>query len=196
MQQRTARIMKVLAAFEESAANCISQTVVYCANNNPNEGVAQAARFLVHVDALYNGIDVVETKLAAFGDRKVLQHDKEPKELAKQLVALFTLLSTQSPDAAQSSRGKVTELARLLKYMITAGLRGAIKLVSLTCRLSYCLRTHTCICLGPDRAHHNWAGPFLGCSRGRYCSLSTFSTGFPRRGLPCAVASGLSRCGH
>lgn len=130
MQRRTSRIVSVLAAFEESAADSISQTVLTCADTNHNECVAQAARFLVHVDALYNAIDAVETKLGMFGDGKVIQHDREPKDLAKQLVALFTLLSTQPVDTVHSSRPTITELARLLKYMITAGLRGAIKLVS------------------------------------------------------------------
>ncbi|KAI9024038.1 hypothetical protein DFJ74DRAFT_62185 [Hyaloraphidium curvatum] len=128
MEHRTSRIISVLASFEESAADCISQTLQLAANNNPNECLSQAARFLNHVDALFSGIDAIDAKLAAFGDRKVLQTNKEPKDLAKQVVALFTHLSSPAAETSQASRAVVTELARLLKYIITAGLRGAIKL--------------------------------------------------------------------
>lgn len=128
IQQRTARIVQVLGAFEESAADSIAQTVFACADGNANECVNQTARFLNHVDSLFQAIDDVETKLSSYGDHRVLQHDREPKDLSKQLVALFTLLSAMNPDTALSSRTIVTELARLLKYMITVGLRGAIKL--------------------------------------------------------------------
>ncbi|KAJ3336301.1 hypothetical protein HDU93_003105 [Gonapodya sp. JEL0774] len=100
-EDRISRIQTVLTAFEDSAAECIQPMLLQISVNHAYaDGVRQAARFIQHVEALFAGIDSIETSLRIHGDRTGLQHNKEPRKLAKKVVEFFNMLSqTDRPSA-------------------------------------------------------------------------------------------------
>ncbi|KXS18582.1 RhoGAP-domain-containing protein [Gonapodya prolifera JEL478] len=106
-EERISRIQTVLTAFEDSAAECIQPMLLQISVNHAYaDGVRQAARFIQHVEALFAGIDSIEANLRAHGDRTGLQHNKEPRKLAKKVVEFFNMLSqTDRPASAVGGPG-------------------------------------------------------------------------------------------
>ncbi|KAI9014938.1 hypothetical protein BC832DRAFT_177906 [Gaertneriomyces semiglobifer] len=132
--EKIAHILHVLSAFEESSANCISDMLVRVSQEDFEETVLQAARFVDHIDALFSALDTIELQLAEYNDHTGLQHAKEPKQLAKRVVHFLSLLSyvQDELDSRQEGTKKwislVTSLAHMLKIVIRAALTGALKL--------------------------------------------------------------------
>ncbi|KAI8809007.1 hypothetical protein BJ742DRAFT_246254 [Cladochytrium replicatum] len=147
--EKAARILYVLNAFEESSAECISEMLHHFTSQSYEDGIVQAGKFICHVEALYAGIDEIDAQLAGFGEKTGLQHNREPKQLAKKVVHFFSLLSqtskegeaaaagagqapngagAQKPEGTQDLISLVTTLAHVLKLHIRAALNGALKL--------------------------------------------------------------------
>ncbi|KAJ3036137.1 hypothetical protein HDV00_003049 [Rhizophlyctis rosea] len=131
--EKVGKILHILSAFEESSAECISDMLIQFSAQHYEDGVMQAGKFICHIEALFSGIDEIETALAVFGDRTGLHHTKEPKQLAKRIVHFFSLLSHTRESSARKEATKemislVTSLAHTLKILIRAALTGALKL--------------------------------------------------------------------
>jgi len=135
---KACRILQVLSAFEESSAECISEMLIHFSNQAYLEGVDQAGKFICHIDALFNAIDEIEMDLSKHNDRTSLQHNKEPKQLAKRVVHFFSLLSHGTHnESTRELISLVTGLAHTLKVLIRAALNGALKLVSVKKKRHY-----------------------------------------------------------
>ncbi|KAI9179831.1 Rho-type GTPase activating protein Rga1 [Blastocladiella emersonii ATCC 22665] len=144
MEEQATRIWSVLSVFEESAAACISDMLLHVSNGNYVEGIHEAASFILHVEVLFQGIDMVDDRLAraAPGDRVGVIPHREPKLLCKKIVGFFSLLSHAGNLAAtadgtgarqrlgitQELLSLVTSLAHLLKVLIRQALVGALRL--------------------------------------------------------------------
>ncbi|KAI9361268.1 hypothetical protein DFJ73DRAFT_46059 [Zopfochytrium polystomum] len=128
--EKVSSIYNVLAAFEESSAECIVDMLTHFSKDQYQDGVIDAARFIAHVNAIFKGISNIEKDLAQIGIDQRLQHKKDPKHLAKKIVNVLSLLS-MSKDRKESPKelaGLVTSLAKMLKSLIRAALSGALKL--------------------------------------------------------------------
>ncbi|RKO97794.1 hypothetical protein CAUPRSCDRAFT_10557 [Caulochytrium protostelioides] len=154
--QKVSKILHVLSAFEESSAECISDMLLHFSNQRHAEGVIQASKFICHIEALFRGIDVIESGLAATASNppdgsaaagslttttttsaplpstSTTSH-KEPRQLAKRIVDFFSLLSVarEAQHRAQATKEMitlVTALAHTLKTLIRGALTGALRL--------------------------------------------------------------------
>ncbi|KAJ3125379.1 hypothetical protein HK098_000326 [Nowakowskiella sp. JEL0407] len=128
--EKADRVFSVLSKFEESSAECISEMLLSFSNQNIEVGVQQAGKFIYHVEALFMGIERIESQLLLYGDKSGLQLNREPKQLAKKIVSFFSMLS-QTRDTQESTKeliGLVTNLAHVLKMLIRASLNGSLKL--------------------------------------------------------------------
>jgi hypothetical protein len=85
MVETVERILSVLSCFEESAAECISEMLVFFSNGSPLEGVIQANKFIQHVYALFSSIEEIEDALSAAQPGTSIQKSKDPKQLVKKV---------------------------------------------------------------------------------------------------------------
>jgi len=60
LERKITRIWTLLSAFEESSAACISDMLLHVSNGAYIEGSLMAAKFIVHVEFLFNAIDQLE----------------------------------------------------------------------------------------------------------------------------------------
>ncbi len=67
-EEKTGRVWNVLSAFEESAAACISDMLLHVSNQTFVEAVNEAGNFIMHVEALFVGIDKLDSEMAKFDD--------------------------------------------------------------------------------------------------------------------------------
>ncbi|KAJ1515985.1 hypothetical protein HMI55_003181 [Coelomomyces lativittatus] len=134
MEELVSRVWSVLSIFEESAAACISNMLLNVSNGLYLEGVRQAASFILHIEVLFAGIDLIDQRLAIHLDHMGLVYAKEPKFLCKKVIGFFALLShTQKTgikrlEITQELLSLVTSLAHSLKCLIRLSLSGALKL--------------------------------------------------------------------
>ena len=135
LYQKATAIFQVLSAFEESSASCMTEMLIHFSNQQYNDGILEAYKFISHIEILFMSIDSIELSLSIFGDKTGLQHTREPKQLAKKIVHFFSLLSqSKGGNVPRSETTKdlislVTGLAHTLKVLIRAALNGALKLV-------------------------------------------------------------------
>src|SRR5437762_9212841 len=60
LETKINRIWTLLSAFEESSAACISDMLLHVSNGAYIEGSLMAAKFIVHVEVLFNAIDQLD----------------------------------------------------------------------------------------------------------------------------------------
>ena len=60
LETKINRIWTLLSAFEESSAACISDMLLHVSNGAYIEGTLMAAKFIVHVEVLFNAIDQLD----------------------------------------------------------------------------------------------------------------------------------------
>ncbi|KAI3632467.1 hypothetical protein MIR68_009573 [Amoeboaphelidium protococcarum] len=138
MFEKVNRICTVLSAFEESAAACISDMLLHVSNQSMIDAVCEAGNFILHVDALFAGLDDLNAEFGLFKDEIGLSYNKEPKMLSKKIVNFFSLLA-HTQDSGLKQQGTVTQellslvtsLAQYLKILLRIGMSGALKLESL-----------------------------------------------------------------
>jgi len=76
LETKITRIWTLLSAFEESSAACISDMLLHVSNGAYIEGSLMAAKFIVHVEYLFNAIDQLDAlTVRASGQRN---HDFQP----------------------------------------------------------------------------------------------------------------------
>ena len=151
MEEKINRVWNVLSAFEESAAACISDMLLHVSNQSYIDAVSEAGNFIMHVEALFVGIDTLDADLMKRQDSLGtivilienllilgLNYAREPKLLAKKIVNFFSVLSNtqesgmkQHGAITQELLSLVTSLAQYLKILIRIALAGALKLVKL-----------------------------------------------------------------
>ncbi|KAI8339340.1 hypothetical protein BC941DRAFT_393470 [Chlamydoabsidia padenii] len=133
MENKIFRIWQVLSAFEESSAMCISEMLLNVSNGAFLEGICLSERFLVHVEALFAGVDELcriqsEHKLPDF------KYTREAKMLCKKIINFFSLLSkvqdmeSKKLGMTQELLSLVTGLAHYLKILIRVALTAALEL--------------------------------------------------------------------
>jgi hypothetical protein len=134
LETKITRIWTLLSAFEESSAACISDMLLHVSNGAYIEGSLMAAKFIVHVEVLFNAIDQLELlTLRASGQR--LLYQKEAKLLCRKIVNFFSLLSrtyeigVRRLGITQELLSLVTGLAHYLKILIRLALTASLRLV-------------------------------------------------------------------
>lgn len=130
------RVLTLVTAFEESSAECMSNILIHFSNAEFQRGILQSAKFVCHIETLFQSVDDIESRLKTFADSLGLDLHREPKQLIRRIVHFFSLLSkSQSTEGHQESTQDlitlVTYLARLLKTLMRYALTGALKLVLL-----------------------------------------------------------------
>lgn len=60
LETKINRIWTLISAFEESSAACISDMLLHVSNGAYIEGSLMAARFIVHVEVLFDAIDQLD----------------------------------------------------------------------------------------------------------------------------------------
>ncbi|KAJ3208078.1 hypothetical protein HK099_000135, partial [Clydaea vesicula] len=131
---KACKILHVLSAFEESSAECIQEMLIHFSNQNLQQGIIQAEKFICHIEALFLCLDSIDLNLVKFKDSIGINLVKEPKHLAKKIVHFFTRLSQQTNPNSNRDQSTtqlielVTNLARELKSLIRSALKGALKL--------------------------------------------------------------------
>jgi hypothetical protein len=134
MEEKVYQIWTALSAFEESSAACISEMLLHVSSGAYLDGVRMAGAFIVHVEVLFNSIDMLEEKLAKFNDNTGLVHTREPKLLCKRVIGFFTILSHTEDSGVpmvgvtQELLHLVTRLAHFLKNLIRVALTAALRL--------------------------------------------------------------------
>jgi prefoldin subunit 5 len=83
------RILAILSSFEESAAECISEMLIFFSNGSPIQGVIQANKFMQHLYALFSSIDEIDNALSAAKTGESIQTSKDPKILVKKVKLLL-----------------------------------------------------------------------------------------------------------
>ena len=143
---------RVLSAFEESSAACISDMLRHVSSGQYLEAIRMAEKFILHVEVLFATIDDLEWHFVQLSMKGTLpgaanalddtfltvyigmSHVREARMLCRKTVDLFTLLShTQETGArrmgmTQELLALVTGLAHYLKILIRIALTGALKL--------------------------------------------------------------------
>ncbi|KOS13576.1 hypothetical protein Malapachy_1762 [Malassezia pachydermatis] len=133
MEHRVITIWRVLSAFEESSAACISDMLRHVSSGRYVGGVRFAARFVLHVEVLFSAIDELDMYFQRAGAPSI-QCVREARMLCKKIVNFFSLLShTQEAGAermhiTQELLSLVTGLAHYLKILIRISLTGALRL--------------------------------------------------------------------
>jgi hypothetical protein len=154
METQVEQIWRVLSAFEESSAACISEMLRSVSANEYLDGVLMAERFILHVEILFAVIDDLEAQFAMENARGEIQrwaargtinsyflllstgmsHSREAKMLCRKTVNFFSLLAhnQETPEQkamiTQELLALVTGLAHYLKILIRIALTGALKL--------------------------------------------------------------------
>ncbi|KAI9256495.1 hypothetical protein BDA99DRAFT_516568 [Phascolomyces articulosus] len=131
MEEKVYRIWTVLSAFEESSAVCISEMLLHVSNGAYVEGICLSERFLVHVEALFSGVDELD-KIHHEYEQGEFKYTREAKMLCKKIINFFSLLSrTQEMKRlgiTQELLSLVTGLAHYLKILIRVALTTALRL--------------------------------------------------------------------
>jgi hypothetical protein len=65
MERQVEQIWRVLSAFEESSAGCISEMLRFVSAGQYLDAVIMAERFILHVEVLFAAIDDLEAQFAA-----------------------------------------------------------------------------------------------------------------------------------
>ena len=76
LETKITRIWTLLSAFEESTAACISDMLLHVSNGAYIEGSLMAAKFIVHVEVLFNAIDQLEVLIMRASEQR--NHDFQP----------------------------------------------------------------------------------------------------------------------
>ncbi len=131
VDQKVSQILQVVSGFEESAAECISEMLVFFSNDMLPQGVLYASKFLQHIETLFHSLDDIQKSLISYGD--IQPNYKEPKQLVKKIIHFFSLLSGNQDHESRLSSTKemislVTSLAHTLKIIIRNALNGAFRL--------------------------------------------------------------------
>ncbi|KAJ3384146.1 hypothetical protein HDU84_003126 [Entophlyctis sp. JEL0112] len=132
-------IISVLKNFEESTVNCIQGTLEYFSANKFSQAVLCCSRFLDYVDALFLGLERIDSALIKAGgpDACLLAPEqKETKHLTKRTVRYFSTLKDAGTDAGNAAKevlkgdliDTVTELANSLKTTVRLALHGAFRM--------------------------------------------------------------------
>lgn len=133
MEHRVFTIWRVLSAFEESSAACISDMLRHVSSGKYLGGVRFAARFVVHVEVLFSAIDELDMHFQRAGAPSI-QYVREARMLCKKIVNFFSLLSRSQEvgeermHITQELLSLVTGLAHYLKILIRISLTGALRL--------------------------------------------------------------------
>lgn len=133
METQVEHIWRVLSAFEESSAACISEMLRFVSSSQYLEAVIMAEHFILHVEVLFAAIDDLEAQFA-LEDAKGMSHVREARMLCRKTVNFFSLLAhtqdSQHERAAvtQELLALVTGLAHYLKILIRIALTGSLKL--------------------------------------------------------------------
>ncbi|KAG0170792.1 hypothetical protein DFQ30_001980 [Apophysomyces sp. BC1015] len=131
MEDKVFRIWQVLSAFEESSAVCISEMMLHVSNAAYLESICLSERFLVHVEALFAGVDEL-CKLYETYNQEDFKYTRESKILCKKIINFFSLLSrTQEMrklGITQELLALVTGLAHYLKILLRVALTAALQL--------------------------------------------------------------------
>ncbi|KAI8997370.1 hypothetical protein BDB01DRAFT_830960 [Pilobolus umbonatus] len=133
MEEKVFNIWSVLSAFEESSAVCISEMLLHVSNGAYIESICLSERFLVHVEALFAGIDKIQSIYLEY-NQKEFKHTREAKMLCKKIINFFSLLSRTGDmemkklGITQELLSLVTGLAHFLKILIRLGLTTSLRL--------------------------------------------------------------------
>ncbi|WFD35793.1 Rho-type GTPase activating protein Rga1 [Malassezia cuniculi] len=133
MERQVMQIWRVLSAYEESSAACISDMLRHVSSGKYLGGVRFAERFVLHVEVLFSAIDDLEVQCSR-AQAKAVQYMREARMLCKKIVNFFSLFShTQESGArrmgiTQELLSLVTGLAHYLKILIRISLTGALRL--------------------------------------------------------------------
>lgn len=133
MERQVMQIWRVLSAYEESSAACISDMLRHVSSGKYLGGVRFAERFVLHVEVLFSAIDELERQCTRV-HAKPIQYVREARMLCKKIVNFFSLFShTQESGArrmgiTQELLSLVTGLAHYLKILIRISLTGALRL--------------------------------------------------------------------
>ncbi|KAI8900697.1 hypothetical protein BC833DRAFT_656075 [Globomyces pollinis-pini] len=133
MVEKVEKILQILSTFEESAAESISEMLIHFTNDGYMNGAIHAHRLISHIDVLFSSLQDIDDKLNSFSDPQHLSSSKEPKQLVKKIVSLFSLLSskqesTEKPSATKDMIQLVTSLAHVLKIVIRKALAASLRL--------------------------------------------------------------------
>lgn len=129
------KILKTLTAFEEDAADCISDACIYFSDNKYPETILQAARLVSHVKSLFKALTFVSSGVYAKTGEKSFGSLIEPRNLTKQAAMFLSSFMRPSPSKSGSNDKPlketvvlVTKLAQTLKLTIEVSLRIALRL--------------------------------------------------------------------
>ncbi|RCH93103.1 hypothetical protein CU098_005993, partial [Rhizopus stolonifer] len=133
MEEKVISIWSVLSAFEESSAVCISEMLLHVSNGAYIESICLSERFLVHVEALFAGIDKIHCVYLEYKQTE-FKYTREAKMLCKKIINFFSLLSRtgniemKKLGSTQELLSLVTGLAHYLKILIRLALTSALRL--------------------------------------------------------------------
>ncbi|KAJ3135417.1 hypothetical protein HK100_002688, partial [Physocladia obscura] len=134
------RIISVMSTFEDSSANCIQGILSSFSAKKYTSVCLYANRFLEYVDALFVGLEYIDSAHAAalatatisVVSDQFLAGRKEPKQLAKKIVRYFAMLSGSDSEDRVDVKSDlieiVTALATHLKSLIRLALNGSMKI--------------------------------------------------------------------
>ncbi|KAG1313009.1 hypothetical protein G6F64_002573 [Rhizopus arrhizus] len=132
-EEKVISIWSVLSAFEESSAVCISEMLLHVSNGSYIESICLSERFLVHVEALFAGIDKICAIYLEYHQPE-FKYAREAKMLCKKIINFFSLLSRigdmemKRLGITQELLSLVTGLAHYLKILIRLTLNAALSL--------------------------------------------------------------------
>ncbi|CEI94546.1 hypothetical protein RMCBS344292_08755 [Rhizopus microsporus] len=135
-EEKVVSIWSVLSAFEESSAVCISEMLLHVSNGAYIESICLSERFLVHVEALFAGIDKI-CVIYKEHQQSEFKYSREAKMLCKKIINFFSLLSRTGDmemkklGITQELLSLVTGLAHYLKNLIRVTLNAALRLETL-----------------------------------------------------------------
>ncbi|CAO3696292.1 unnamed protein product [Rhizopus stolonifer] len=130
-EEKVVSIWSVLSAFEESSAVCISEMLLHVSNGSYIESICLSERFLVHVEALFAGIDKISSIYQDY-QQPEFKYTREAKMLCKNIINFFSLLSRtcdtemKKLGITQELLSLVTGLAHYLKILIRLTLSAAL----------------------------------------------------------------------
>ncbi|KAL0085187.1 hypothetical protein J3Q64DRAFT_1678975 [Phycomyces blakesleeanus] len=118
---------------KESSAVCISEMLLHVSNGSYIKGICISERFLVHVEALFAGIDEL-CKIYTDYNQPEFKYTREAKMLCKKIINFFSLMwKTQEAEMrklgiSQELLSLITGLAHYLKILIRVALTAALRL--------------------------------------------------------------------
>ncbi|KAI9266076.1 hypothetical protein BY458DRAFT_437655 [Sporodiniella umbellata] len=115
----------------KSSAVCISEMLLHVSNGSYIESICLSERFLVHVEALFAGIDKISSIYQDYRQPE-FKYTREAKMLCKKIINFFSLLS-RTGDVEMKKLGitqellsLVTGLAHYLKILLRLSLSAAL----------------------------------------------------------------------